>query len=107
MRCRFDSTIRIAAVLLIPLAISGCISLRIDKIQEGVDVLPPTEEFARGKTSLKEILSCYGAPDDLVDMNGDFALHFRKALYRRINITLGKYCAAQSQHRNNWQFIAS
>jgi hypothetical protein len=89
MRCRFDTLIRKAVVLLIPLAISGCISLRIDKIQEGVEIFPPTDEFARGKTSLQEILSCYGAPDDLVDMNGDFALHFRKALYRSLNISLG------------------
>lgn len=89
MRCRSDTIIRLAAVLLIPLAISGCISLRIDKIQEGVDVIPPKDEFIRAKTSLKEILSYYGAPDDLVDINGDFALHFRKALYRSINISLG------------------
>jgi hypothetical protein len=89
MRCRFDTIVRKAVVLLIPLAISGCISLRIDKIQEGVEIFPPADEFAKGTTSLEEILSYYGAPDDLVDMDGDFALHFRKALYRSINISLG------------------
>jgi len=89
MRCRFDTIIRLTAALLIAPAISGCVSLQIVKIQEGVDVLPPTDAFVREKTSLKEILSCYGAPDDLVDMKGDFALHFRRTLYRSINVSIG------------------
>lgn len=88
MRCRFEVILRLAAVLLLAPALWGCVSLKIEKSQEGVDVLPPPDEFVRGKTSLKEILSCYGAPDDLVDMNGDFALHFKKALYRGINFSI-------------------
>lgn len=89
MRCRFDTLIRLTAALLIAPAISGCVSLQIAKIQDGVDVLPPRNEFVRKTTSLKEILSCYGAPDDLVEMSGDFALVFRKALYRGVNLSIG------------------
>ena len=89
MRCPFNSIIRVAAALLIAQAISGCISLQIDKIQEGVDVLPPPVEFLQKKTLLEEILSCYGAPTDLVDMNGDFALHYRRALYRGMKVSMG------------------
>ncbi len=89
MRCRFNSIIWLTAALLIAQAISGCVSLQIEKIQEGVDVLPPPEEFLREKTSLQEVLSNYGAPTDLVDMNGDFALHFRRALYRGMNVSIG------------------
>lgn len=89
MRCRFKAVTRLAAVLLMAGAISGCVSLKIEKMQKGVDVPPPTDEFVRGKTSLNEILSRYGAPDDLVDMNGDFALHFTRALYRGMNVSIG------------------
>jgi len=89
MRCRFETIIRLTAALLIAAAISGCVSLQIQKMQEGVDVLPPADDLVREKTSLKEILSSYGAPDDLVDMNGDFALHFRRALYRGISVSIG------------------
>jgi hypothetical protein len=89
MRCRFNNIIWLTAALLIAQAISGCVSLQIEKIQEGVDVLPPPDEFVREKTSLKEVLSNYGAPTDLVDMNGDFALHFRRALYRGMNVSIG------------------
>jgi len=89
MRCRFNNIIWFTAALLIAQAISGCVSLQIEKIQEGVDVLPPPDEFIQKKTSLEEILSCYGAPTDLVDMNGDFALHYRRALYRGMNVSIG------------------
>jgi hypothetical protein len=89
MRCRFDPIITLLVALLIAPAISGCVSLRIEKYQDGVDVLPPPEEFIREKTSLKEILSRYGAPVDLVELNGDFALHFRRALYRSMNVSIG------------------
>jgi len=54
-----------------------------------VDVPPPPENFVREKTSLKEVLSRYGAPTDLVDMNGDFALHFRRAFYRGMSLSIG------------------
>jgi hypothetical protein len=89
MRCRFDNILWLAAALLIVQAVSGCISLQIEKVQEGVDLLPPPDQFVREKTSLQEVLSCYGAPTDLVDLNGDFALHFRRALYRGINFSIG------------------
>jgi hypothetical protein len=89
MRCRFNNLIWFAAALLIAHATAGCVSLQIDKIQEGVDILPAPVEFLQKKTLLAEILSCYGAPTDLVDMKGDFALHYRRALYRGMNVSIG------------------
>jgi hypothetical protein len=89
MRCPFKSIIRVASALFIAQATSGCISLEINKIQEGVDVPPPPVEFFQKKTLLEEILSSYGAPTDLVDMNGNFALYYRKALYRGMNFSIG------------------
>jgi len=89
MRCRFDKIVWLTAALLMAQAISGCLSLQIEKVQEGVDVLPLPDEFIREKTSLKEVLSRYGAPTDLVDMNSDFALHYRRVLYRGMNVSIG------------------
>jgi hypothetical protein len=79
----------VTAALLIAQAISGCVSLQIDKVQEGVDILPPPVGFIQKKTSLEEILSCYGAPTDLADMDGDFALHYRRILDRGMNVSIG------------------
>ena len=89
MGCPFNSIIRAGAALLIAIALLGCVSLRIEKVQKGADVLPPTVEFLQKKTSLAEILSGYGAPTDIVDMNGEFALHYRRALYRGMKVSVG------------------
>jgi hypothetical protein len=89
MRCRFNNIIWVTAAVLIAHAISGCVSLRIEKAQEGADVLPPPVEFAQKKTLLEEILFCYGAPTDFVDMNDDFALQYRRALYRGMKVSIG------------------
>jgi hypothetical protein len=89
MRCRFRNIIWVAAALLIAQALSGCVSLQIEKAQEGADVLAPPDTFIQKKTTLEEILSCYGAPTDIVDMNGDFALHYQKGLYRGMNVSIG------------------
>ena len=89
MRCPFSSIIRIVAALLLTQAISGCMSLQIEKRQEGGDVLAPPVEFLQKKIVLDEILSSYGAPTEIVDLNGDFALHYRKAHYRGMDVSIG------------------
>ena len=89
MGCRFNNIIWVTGALLIAQALSGCVSLQIQKVQEGMDVLTPPVEFLQKKTLLEEILSCYGAPTDLVEMNGDFALHYRRSLNRGINFSIG------------------
>jgi hypothetical protein len=89
MGCLSNSIIGVAAALLLAQVLSGCVSLRIEKKQEGVDVLPPPVEFIQKKTLLEEVLAGYGAPTDLVDMNGDFALLYRRALYRGMRVSMG------------------
>jgi len=89
MRCRFRNIIWVAAALLIAQALSGCVSLQIEKAQEGADVLAPPDTFIQKKTTLEEILSCSGAPTDIVDMNDDFALHYRRTLDRGMNVSIG------------------
>lgn len=89
MRCPFSRIIRIVAALLLTQAVSGCMSLQFEKRREGVDVIAPPVEFLQKKTLLDEILSSYGAPTDIVDMSGDFALHYRKSLYKSLDVSIG------------------
>ena len=89
MRCLFNHRTWLAVVLFLAQAVSGCVSLQIEKAQEGVDILPPRDEFAPGKTSLDEILADYGAPAEVVDLSGDFALHYRRALARGASVSIG------------------
>ena len=55
MGCPFNSIIRAGAALLIAIALLGCVSLRIEKVQQGGDVLPPAVEFLQKKTLLSLI----------------------------------------------------
>jgi hypothetical protein len=89
MRCLSESWIRLAIVLFLAQAVSGCLSLQIEKTQEGVDILPPLAEFMPMRTTLDEILAYYGAPAEVVDMHGDFALHYRRALSRGASLSIG------------------
>jgi hypothetical protein len=89
MRCRSDKIIGILTILFLAQFIGGCVSLQIAKFSDGADVPPPPNEFIAGKTSLREVLSYYGAPTEIVHMNGPFALHYRKTLYRNVGISIG------------------
>ena len=82
MRCHYRASAWIMIALLAGLVISGCVSLRIEKINDGGEILPPPEGFAAGKTSLQEVLLYYGAPTDIIDMQGHLALHYQRTFYR-------------------------
>jgi hypothetical protein len=75
--------------LLAGLVISGCISLRIEKINNGAEILPPPEGFMEGKTSLEEVLLYYGAPTEIIDMRGSLALHYQRKFYRGGHLSIG------------------
>jgi hypothetical protein len=78
-----------AAILLVAcLILGGCLSLRIDKVTDGTEVKPLPREFAVGKTTLADILASYGAPADIVDMKGHFALHYQRSFYRGGQLSL-------------------
>ena len=72
----------VAILLVASLILGGCLSLRIDKVTDGAEVKPLPQEFAVGKTTLTDILASYGAPSDIVDMKGHFALHYQRSFYR-------------------------
>lgn len=78
-----------AAILLVAcLSLGGCLSLRIDKVNDGAEVKPLPQEFAVGKTTLADILASYGAPANIVDMKDHFALHYQRSFYRGGQLSL-------------------
>jgi len=86
---RFNGILWGMALLLLGQILCGCISFRIDKINDGADVHPLPQEFVVGKTTLREVLASYGAPVDIVEMTGHFALHYQRAFYRGGNFSVG------------------
>jgi len=89
MRCHSRTLVWIMTVLIAGFVISGCVSLRIEKINDGTAILPPPEGFMAGKTSLQEVLLYYGAPADIIDMQGHLALHYQRTFYRGGHLSIG------------------
>jgi len=89
MRCRSNKILWILMIFFAGQVIWGCVSLQIDKISDGADILPPPDEFKAGKTSLQEVLNCYGAPSEIVNMEGHFALHYQRTMKRVGHISIG------------------
>jgi hypothetical protein len=88
MGCPFKRLPGAALLLVVCLILGGCLSLRLDKVTDGAEVKPLPREFAVGKTTLADILATYGAPADIVDMKGHFALHYEQSFYRGGQLSL-------------------
>lgn len=89
MRCHSKNIMWITTAMLIGQVIFGCVSFHIDKINDGVDIPPPPDEFKAGKTSLQEVLNYYGAPAEIVNMKGHVALHYQRTMDRTGHISIG------------------
>ncbi|HSV93872.1 MAG TPA: hypothetical protein VLH81_12390 [Desulfobacterales bacterium] len=78
-----------AMVLLLAIGLAGCVSMQVQKARRGVDPVPLAAGLAPGASTLQEALSRCGAPDEIVDMDPDFALHYRHLLQRGAKVSLG------------------
>lgn len=76
--------------LLLSLTVLGCVSLRFDRVNLGAEVSPPkAAELQKGKTTLAEVLACYGAPTDVMSMQGKFALLYKKSFHQGGQLSFG------------------
>lgn len=87
--CRFNVRLLALGLLLATLIFSGCVSLRFDRVNNGADVPPPAAHLKEGAATLADALSHYGAPADIVDMEGRFALIYKKSFYQGGQISIG------------------
>jgi len=88
MECRGNRLLWAMTLLLLS-QFYGCLSFRIEKVNIDAEVQPLPQEFVVGKTTLTDVLASYGAPVDVVDMKGHFALHYLRTFYRGGSLSLG------------------
>jgi hypothetical protein len=89
MECRGNRLLWAMTLLLLSQILHGCLSFRIEKVNIDAEVQPLPQEFVVGKTTLTDVLASYGAPVEIVDMKGHFALHYQRASYRGGSLSLG------------------
>ena len=88
--CPSETGRRLIFLLLVTLLVlSGCVSLRVDRISKGAEVPPPAPELIKGAATLTDVLARHGAPTDILDMQGKFALVYRRSYYRGGQISVG------------------
>ena len=85
MECRF----RIGLCLAVAALLAGCVSLQVQKVRRGAAPAAPEASFVPGTTSLQDVLTRWGAPDEVVDLEPDVALHYRHTLQRGAEVSVG------------------
>ena len=78
-----------ALILLLAIGLAGCVSMQVQKARRGVDPVPLAAGLAPGASTLQDALARCGAPDEIVDMDPDFALHYRHLLQRGAKLSVG------------------
>ena len=76
-------------IILTNFLLGGCISYQIARFAEGDEVAAPLEQLEVGKTDLGEVLSLLGAPDRVVEMEGQNLLVYERKLAYRNRLKLG------------------
>ncbi len=77
------------SLLLIGMAVSGCVSLRFEKGVEGRPLPETAPSLEPGKATLTEVLQLYGAPDHVGELADGFVLAYTRNAYRGISMSLG------------------
>jgi hypothetical protein len=69
--------------------LSGCITYQISRYVEGDEVVLPNDRLEVGKTTLGEVLSLIGAPDNVAKVGMENLLVYERALLYRNRIKVG------------------
>ncbi len=91
MVCRSDHKIRIISFLIIlsSFLLVSCVSFRIIKINNGTDISHPGKFIEKGKTRLSDILSVYGAPCKIIEVDGKTVIIYEKSYYKGGQLSIG------------------
>jgi hypothetical protein len=86
MACLFRT---ILVFLIAPIIVSGCISLRIDKLNIGNAVPGPVEQLKENQSTLQDALKVCGAPFEVIDLEGRIVLVYEKEFYKGADLSFG------------------
>jgi hypothetical protein len=67
----------------------GCISYQFVRQLRGAEIMTPDNTLKTGTTTLGEVLSIYGAPDNLEVVGGEDILIYERTLYANSGLAFG------------------
>lgn len=90
MACRFSPRIAMLALFgSVLLSISGCLSYQYERRVEGIEIKDPGDAYTIGETSIGDILSSLGAPDEVYSLDNTDLLVYRRSLLQESGLSLG------------------
>jgi len=90
MGCRFNHRFAILALVgSILLSLSGCLSYRYERRVEGIEITDPGEAYPLGKTTIGDVLSSLGAPDEIYSLDNTDLLVYQRSLFQENGLSLG------------------
>ncbi len=90
MGCRFNQ--RFAMLVLVGsilLSFSGCLSYRYERRVAGIEINDPGDAYPLGKTTIGNVLSSLGAPDEVHSLDNTDLLVYRRSLFQENGLSLG------------------
>jgi len=86
MACRFKF---ILVLILLSAFASGCLSLRIERANIGNAMPGLDSQLKENHSTLTDALNAFGAPGEIIDMEGNIVLVYEKGFYKGVNLSLG------------------
>jgi hypothetical protein len=86
MACRFRFLI---LLVIFPVITSGCVSLRVEKAGIGNGLPAQVSGVKEKQSTLADALKICGAPDQIIDLEGEVALVYEKGFYKGVQLSLG------------------
>jgi hypothetical protein len=90
MDCRFNSSFAMLFLIgALLLSLSACLSYRYERRVEGIEVKDPGAAYPLEKTTIKDVLSSLGAPDEVISLDNTDLLIYRRSLLQESGLSLG------------------
>jgi hypothetical protein len=89
MGFRFNSFFILIILLSLGQILLGCISLQFVKRVDGADVVFPVDKLEVGRTTMGEVLSLLGAPDELEELEGGDLFLYKRSVFRQSRLSVG------------------
>lgn len=89
MGFRFKASLVFVMGFAVGIILPGCISYQFVRQLRGTEIMPPDNMLKAGRTTLGEVLSIYGAPDNLEELGGEDLLIYERALYGNSGLAFG------------------